>query len=72
MKTKIMTAVVGVLLFATGSAVAVPAPNSTVTIRDCEGVKELRLVDRSGNIVVGKRVERPPYVCQFLFDEPSR
>lgn len=72
MNHKIVAAVVGVLLLATGSAAASTTPNSTVTVRDCEGVKELRLVDQSGNVVVGKRIERPPYVCQFLFEQPSR
>lgn len=67
MRNKIVFAVAGVLLFATGSATAVPASQRTVTIQDCEGVKELRLIDRAGNVLVAKPVQRPPYLCQFLF-----
>jgi hypothetical protein len=44
-----------------------PATNTVLTVRDCTQVRELRLYDGGELVAVGKRVARPPYVCQFVW-----
>jgi hypothetical protein len=46
------------------------APTDTsavLTVRDCTQVRELRLYDGDELVAVGKRVARPPYLCQFVW-----